>query len=63
MCTSLKIEIKRYCVIDCKNWNGKLVHTVSSLNVEYMLCQAITEKDNETHTKLKDDKDTVTIVI
>ena len=39
-------------VVSCKNWDGKLVHTVSSMNVEYMLCEAILDHDSEIPKKL-----------
>ena len=58
-------KMKRYCVVDCKNWEGKLVHTVSSLNMEYMICETIPENDNDAPNefKLKSDKDAVIIAI
>ena len=57
--------MKRYCVVDCKNWDGKLVYTVSALDVEYMLCEKILENESETSKKfkLKTDKDAATIII
>ena len=64
-CIGLKIKMKRDWVVSCKNWDGKLVHTVSSMNVEYMLCETIPDNDSERHKhfKLKADKDAVAIAI
>ena len=42
----LSVNMKRDCIIDCKTWDGKLVHTVSSLDVEYMLYETIPENKN-----------------
>ena len=48
-----------------KNRDGKLLDTVSSLVVEYMLYETIPENENETPKKfkMKTDKDAATIVI
>ena len=45
--------------------DGKLVHTVSALDVKYILCEKIPENENEIlkNFKLKTDKDTATVVI
>ena len=48
-----EIKMKRDWVVSCKNWDGKLVHTVSSMNVEHMLCETIPEYDSETPKKIK----------
>ena len=64
-CVGLSVKMKRDCVIDYKNWDGKLVHTVSALDEEYMLCETILENENEIlkEFKLKTDKDAATVVI
>ena len=57
--------MKKYCVIDCKNWNGKLVHTNSALYVEYILCETIPENGNQIPNKfkLKTDKSAAIFVV
>ena len=61
----LSVKMKRYCVVDCKNWDGKLVHIVSALDVEYMLCETAPENENKIskNFKLKIDKDSATVII
>ena len=34
-------KMKRNCVVGCNNWDGKLIHTVSALDAEYILCETI----------------------
>lgn len=59
----LKIKMKQDWVFDCKNWDEKLVRIVSFVNVEYILCDAISENENEASKsfKLKTDTDSVKI--
>ena len=33
----LYIQLKKDCIVDCKTWYGRLVHTVSCLDVEHMV--------------------------
>ena len=57
--------MKRGCVVDFKQWDGKLVNTVSVLDVEYMLCETILQNENEIPKKfkLKAYKDAAIVVI
>ena len=34
-------QIKKDCNVDYTNWDGRLIHTVSSIDVDYMLCETI----------------------
>ena len=43
----LYIQLKKNCIVDCKTWNGRLVHTVSCLDVEYMVCETIPNNKSE----------------
>ena len=36
--------MKIYCVIDRKIWDRKLIHIVSALDVERIICETIPEK-------------------
>ena len=64
-CIGLKIKMKKDCVVDCKNWDGRLIHIVSSLDVEYMICETIPSNDGEApkKIKLKADRDSVKVSI
>lgn len=64
-CVGLKRKLKRDCIVNYKDWDGKLIHSVSCLNVRYVLCDTIWEKDNETPKKfrLKTARDAITIEI
>ena len=44
---SLSVKMKKYCDVDCKNWDGKLVDNFSALHVECMLCETIKENGNK----------------
>ena len=51
--------------MDCTNWDGRLIHTVSSLDVDYMLCETVPDKktDKPRKFKLKADKDSAIITM
>ena len=34
-------NLKKDCNVDYTNWDGRLIHTVSSIDVNYMLCETI----------------------
>ena len=40
-CIGLSIKSKKDCNVDYTNWDGRLIHTVSSIDVDYMLCETI----------------------
>ena len=40
-CVGLSIKSKKDCNVDYTNWDGRLIHTVSSIDVDYMLCETI----------------------
>ena len=39
LCKGLGIKLKKNVQVKCKNWDGKLIPTVSVDDVEYMLCE------------------------
>ena len=59
----LSIQLKKDCIVNCKTWDGRLIHTVSCLDVEYMICEKIPNNKNETPKKFKlvPEKDHVSI--
>ena len=58
-------QIKKDCNVDYTNWDGRLIHTVSSIDVDYMLCETIPDKKNKKakQFKLKANKDTAIITM
>ena len=64
-CIGLSIKLKKDCNVDCTNWDGRLIHTVSSLDVDYMLCETVPDKktDKPRKFKLKADKDIAIITM
>ena len=40
-------------MVDCKTWYGRLIHTVSCLDVEYMVCKTIPNNKSEKPKKFK----------
>ena len=56
---------KLYCNVGYSNIDGRFVHTVSVLDLEYMVCEMIVENKNERpkRFKLYPDKYTATITM
>ena len=42
----LSIQIKQDCGVSCKVWDGISIHTVSVLDVDYIICQTIPSNKN-----------------
>ena len=40
-CLGISLQLKKGCALKCKTWDGRMVHTVSCLDVEYMICETI----------------------
>ena len=61
----LSIQLKKDCIVSCKTWDGRLIHTISCLDVEYMICKTIPKNKNEKPKKFKPvtEKDHVSIRI
>ena len=49
----LSIQLKKDCIVDCKSWHGRLIHTVSCSDVEYMVCETIPNNKSEKPKKFK----------
>ena len=64
-CIGLSIQLKKDCVVYCKKWDSRLIHTVSCLDIEYMACETIPEnKNGKTKMfKLQTEKENTTISI
>ena len=64
-CIGLSIQLKKDCVVNCKKWDGRLIHTVLYLDIEYMVCETIPEnKNGKTKMfKLQPEKENTTISI
>ncbi len=43
-CIGLSIKLKQDGDLHYTNWNGRLIHSISVLDVEYILCETIPEK-------------------
>lgn len=65
ICVGLSIKIKRDYAVDCKHQDGKLVHTVLNMDVEYMICETIPNNENEVSKRftLKIETETADMVI
>ena len=62
-CLGISLQLKKGCALKCKTWDGRMVHTVSCLDVEYMTCETISNNKNEKprRYKLEQEKDMVSI--
>ena len=62
-CFGLSIQLKQDCDVHCKVWDGILIHTVSVLDVDYMICETVPNNKNEKAKlfQLKPEKDSVVI--
>ena len=49
-CIGLSIKLKKGCNVDYTNWDGRLIHTVSSIDVDYILCETIPDKKTKSKT-------------
>ena len=64
-CIGISVHLKKDCNVDVTNWDGRLVHTVSVLDVEYMVCEKIVENEGNVTKRFKlfPDKDTATLTM
>ena len=46
-------QIKIDCYVGYTIWDGKLIHTVSSIDVDYMLCETIPDKKKKKAKQLE----------
>ena len=64
-CIGISVHLKKDCNVGYSNIDGRFVHTVSVLDLEYMVCEMIVENKNERpkRFKLYPDKYTATITM
>ena len=48
----LSFQLKKDCLVNCKTWDVRLIHTVSCLDVEYMVCETIPSNKSENQRNL-----------
>ena len=62
-CIGISVHLKKDCNVGCSNFYGRLVHTVSVLDLEHMVCETIVEnkKGRPKRFKLYPEKYTVTL--
>ena len=49
----LSFRLKKDCLVNCKTWDVRLIHTVSCLDVEYIVCDTIPKNKSEKPKKFK----------
>ena len=61
----ISLQLKRGCTLKCKAWCGRMSHTTSCMDVEYMMCKTIQNSKNRkpSRFKLEQEKDNVTITM
>ena len=52
-CIGLSVHLKKDSNVGYSNVDGRLVHTVSVLDLEYMICKTIVEDKNERAKRFK----------
>ena len=52
-CIGISVHLKKDCNVGYLNFDGRLVHTVSVLNLEYMVCEHIVEDKNKKPKRFK----------
>ena len=52
-CIGISVHLKKDCNVGYSNFDGRLVHTVSVLDLEYMVCEHIVEDKNKKSKRFK----------
>ena len=46
-------SIEKDCIVNCKTWDGRLIHTLSCFDDKYIICETIPDNENKKTKKFK----------